>query len=87
MASEGAAKRVQIPAWLQQEIETMPASTSESADVRAKWVKPVDELKPDAHLDKEFAKAKIAASKRGSGGGGAAADKAAASHAKGEIKG
>ena len=63
MASEGTAKRVQIPAWLQQEIETMQPSTGESADVRAKWVKPVDELKPDPHLDKEFAKAKIVAQK------------------------
>ena len=68
LASEGAAKRVQIPAWLQQEMESMPASTKDSADVRAKWVKPVDQLKPDPHLDKQIAKAKMAAARGGRGG-------------------
>ena len=66
MASEGAAKRVQIPAWLQQEMEAMPASTRDSADVRAKWVKPVDKLKPDPMLDKQFARAKMAKAKNNS---------------------
>ena len=48
----------------------MPASTKDSTDVRAKWVKPVDQLKPDPHLDKQLAKAKMAAAKRGGGAGG-----------------